>query len=74
MAKPKVFNPELKVGAGSDASAEIQCDDCSHVNFRVEIEPTYSRMDAATVKGFTATPSRRVMFCPFCGGENLSEV
>lgn len=71
--KPKVFNPELTIGGGDENSrATIQCEDCDNVNFVIQIEPDYA--DSPNVKENFDVTARRVMFCPFCGGEELSEV
>lgn len=72
MAKPvkklPVFNPEIAIG---EESREIECLDCENAQFKVQLEPGYT--DPVLAKGFGGK-SRRVMFCPFCGGEELTEV
>lgn len=78
MAKPKkqeqskVYNPELMIGATEESHATVQCSDCGNVNFLVQIEPDYEGVQGA--KDNFDVLVRRVQFCPFCGGENLSEV
>jgi Zn finger protein HypA/HybF involved in hydrogenase expression len=70
--EPKVYNPELKIGETDDSKATVECSDCNNVNFLVQIEPDYEGNPRA--KGNFEYTSKRVQFCPFCGGENLSEV
>lgn len=66
-AKPRVFNPQLEIGG----EAVLQCEDCNSVNFKVQLEPDYTDPEMAKQLG---SGPRRVMFCPFCGNEDLTEV
>lgn len=70
--KLKVFNPELVIADPEKRSAILMCAVCENVEFEVTIEPSYNN-NPAMAKGLGGE-NRRVMFCPFCGGEKLSEV
>ncbi len=74
MPKEPIYNPELTIGGGEDAGAFIECRSCEHVNFQVTIEPSYVDRDKASVRANFEKTSRRVQFCPFCGGEDLGQV
>lgn len=64
---PTPYHPKLATGE----SAELECLDCGNSQFQVVLEPSYT--DPAMAKAFGGAP-RTVKFCPFCGGDNLSEV